>query len=650
MQQTPKPLRRRVPLAPFAVVTTVLYVAVVVALREVADHAADAFVLATSSIAAAGLLGTALARRAGVQVRSQRLLSFFFLATLSAFSGVVVGFVDDGASFVYLAYGAAVVVAVLGQDESVSRFALARAAAPAVALGGVAFAQRTASGIAQLTTALVIVLCAVATAPATASLGSSSAAMALLRRRSASVFGAVAFAATFTSALSAVFGSLTWRLLVLAAAIVTAAIATLVVLGRSSVLLTALSSITAVCMLFGVNSIPTPAPVAGSDAALQAAIETLPLPAAPKTSTATGRDDNVQLPGSSGYSSEYSGWSFAQCDQLRIIARDCFITYFTEQADTTGVKKAVDELVSSLTTGRGKQFFPNCHETSHALGRMAALAHPNDVSKALALDPLVCGGGFTHGVWEETMARTAPGELEANAGTFCSARGQASKYQEWTCIHILGHFLALRHFSDPAQGIIHCLALPERNHPDCLAGGWMEYWVADTVTRYYNAIGSVPRLFEVCAAADERIAGGCYLEMFPTLENLVGYDFKKVFAACEMYSPKQFVVWCADGVGRGVAVSQMYNQDAVTGLCRTVTSQAMRDHCFTASAAAIAMYRSDTVKPLEMCELVADVKTRTFCRSWITGTKALFSSGTTTAPNLNAPATTPVIVPQPTNG
>lgn len=363
------------------------------------------------------------------------------------------------------------------------------------------------------------------------------------------------------------------------------------------------------------------------DSTIAAAMLELPLPQAPKESQMTGRTENI-LPGSGGAKKEFKNFTFDECDKLGTANRDCFITFFVELAEKSSVSKAVDTLVSKLSKREGKTFQPNCHEVTHSLGRMAALTKGLPLGKALALDPMVCSSGFTHGIWEELISQMKPGELEAQADTFCLANGQTSEFGEWACTHILGHNLVLRHFANPEEGAIHCAKLEGgQGKLDCLAGAWMEYWVADTVTRYYKALGSVSKPFELCARADADIAAGCYLEIFPTIAAIVGYDYRKVFSACESYAPGEYLRWCALGAGRGASVMSLYERERLESLCKTITSKYMRDMCFLAGLTQITMATGVVEDNLKSCNLIENEDRRDACRKWIYGNRQTLDSG-----------------------
>ena len=389
-----------------------------------------------------------------------------------------------------------------------------------------------------------------------------------------------------------------------------------------------ISLVLAASLLLSVFAVPTGPVISQSeDSTIAAAMLELPLPTAPKESLMTGRTADI-LPGSGGAKEEFRNFTFDDCDKLGRANRDCFITYFVELAENSSVSKAVDTLVSKLSKREGKTFQPNCHEVTHSLGRMAALTKGMPLGKALALDPMVCSSGFTHGIWEELISQMKPGELEAQADTFCLAKGQTSEFGEWACTHILGHNLVLRHFTNPEEGAIYCAKLEGgQGKLDCLAGAWMEYWVADTVTRYYKALGSVSKPFEICARADADIAAGCYLEIFPTIAAIVGYDYRKVFSACESYAPGEYLRWCALGAGRGASVISLYERERLESLCKTITSKYMRDMCFLAGLTQITMATGVVDENLKSCNLIENEDRREACRKWIYGNRQTLDSG-----------------------
>lgn len=389
-----------------------------------------------------------------------------------------------------------------------------------------------------------------------------------------------------------------------------------------------LSSVVALSVFITVFAAPSSPVISQSeDSTIAAAMLELPLPEAPKESQMTGRTEKL-LPGSGGVRDEFKNFSFDECDKLGSANRDCFITYFVELAERTSISKSVDDLVEKLSSRQGKTFQPNCHEVTHSLGRMASLEKNLPLGKALALDPMVCSSGFTHGIWEELISQMKPGELEAQAGTFCLANGQTSEFGEWACTHILGHNLVLRHFKNPEEGAIYCTKLESnQGRLDCLAGAWMEYWVADTVMRYYKALGSVSKPFEVCARADADIAAGCYLEIFPTIATIVGFDYRKVFSACESYAPGEYLRWCALGAGRGASVMSFYERDRLEALCKTITSKYMRDMCFLAGITQITMATGVVEDSLKSCNLIENEGRREACRKWVYGNRQTLDSG-----------------------
>lgn len=334
---------------------------------------------------------------------------------------------------------------------------------------------------------------------------------------------------------------------------------------------------------------------------------------------------------------EYRGYTFEQCDSLN--NRDCFITHYDDIALRYGVAAAVDDVLGKVKDNKGFTFPSHCHQVVHNLGQMA-FQLSREFEYAAALDPQVCGTGYTHGLWEQQMVRLGADVWFTQTGTLCEQLNMRTPWYKWTCSHILGHLLSTSLMGNPAVAVEYCNAIDDMEAlTDCYTGAWMNFFQDDSVIAWFRSFGTVEELFEICYGAAESVKLLCYQEMFPVLYPMVdGSDFLAAEACLRLAEPtryegdpyinssQNYADKCVQGLARAVAVSAAFSADEVLARCRSKPSAA-HDTCLTATAASIVLNTGSIAFVTELCEAVSDEGYREYCFFWTKHSRRLLLNG-----------------------
>lgn len=320
---------------------------------------------------------------------------------------------------------------------------------------------------------------------------------------------------------------------------------------------------------------------------------------------------------------EFRGWTFEQCDRVNV--RDCYITVYDDLANREGVRAAVADLLEKVRTNQGATFAQHCHQVAHNLGQMA-FQLTSDFQTVAAIDPQVCGTGYTHGVWELVFSKFPDRVLFTRTGEMCKNLNMVTDWYRWSCNHILGHMVMTKMMTNPTRAMESCSTVPLVNRSDCLVGGWMNYFQDDYLLEAMGERGTMQDVFNVCYGAPAgRNKMWCYQEMFPTLYRVAGGDDYAVAKGCidhseptvgqgppymlQNYNYRERCFW---GLARGIAASSQYDYRLVIPRCLSLPVQG-RDSCLTAAANSVVLNTGATKAGVEVCTNVVDTDFRAYC-------------------------------------
>jgi hypothetical protein len=334
---------------------------------------------------------------------------------------------------------------------------------------------------------------------------------------------------------------------------------------------------------------------------------------------------------------EFRGKGFYDCDRLN--SRDCFITHYDDIALEYGVAAAVADVVDKVKTNKGATFPAHCHQVVHNLGQLAyQLA--DRFADAAALDPQVCGTGYTHGLWEQQFDLIGTGVMFDRTGSLCTELNMVSDWYKWTCHHILGHMMAADLSMDPTTAAEYCTKVEDaQGLTDCLTGGWMNFFQDDAVIARMRSNGNMKELFGVCYGAPESTKFFCYQELFPVIYSMIeGDDYAAGKACLDLAEPSRgtglpwtvsaqnYTDRCIQGLARGIGASSAQNPVVMRGRCLDMPVEA-HDPCLTAAAASYVLNTGGAKTAFEICKSVGDQAYREYCYFWTKHARALLANG-----------------------
>ncbi len=351
----------------------------------------------------------------------------------------------------------------------------------------------------------------------------------------------------------------------------------------------------------------------------------------------TGSINSMTSEEGAGPKKHYRGLSFDECDTQN--ARDCFITYYDTMAMRYGVTHAVKDIIDKVKTNRGVNFPSHCHQTVHNLGQMAyTVAETFD--KAAAIDPQVCGTGYTHGLWEQKFVEIGSTKMFGDTGSLCTELNMVSPWYKWTCHHILGHIMSQTLSQDPGTAAAYCTKVTDPQAlTDCLTGAWMNFFQDDVVIERMRKDGNMLNLFGVCYGAPQTTKFFCYQELFPVIYAMVGGNDYEASQACILYAEpsrgigdpwvltsENYTDRCIQGLARGVSASSAIDYRVIARRCLDMTDKA-QDPCLTAGAASVVLNTGSTKAAFDICPLVQDQGYREYCYFWAKHARTLLANG-----------------------
>ena len=340
-----------------------------------------------------------------------------------------------------------------------------------------------------------------------------------------------------------------------------------------------------------------------------------------------------------GPQDRYINVSFEECDTMN--KRDCFITYFDQMSKKIGVNATLTDIVDKVKNNEGYTFPKHCHQVVHNLGQSAMQITNQDFTKAIGLDPQVCGTGYVHGLFEQSLANVGFTKTFTETNTVCSSLGMNNDFYRWTCSHILGHLMMADSMANPAAAMEYCMNIERTtNQSDCLAGGWMNFFQDDQILDYVGTVGDVKKLFEVCYGSQTgKVKLFCYQELFPAIYRVANGDDYAAGKACVDYSEAaatksdswtpyalNYLDRCGQGLARAVAVGSDYDYRRVPPRCLSMPKE-VQNPCLTASAASIVTNTGSLDAGMSVCKFVTELRYRNFCMFWVKDSRIILDQG-----------------------
>ena len=339
-----------------------------------------------------------------------------------------------------------------------------------------------------------------------------------------------------------------------------------------------------------------------------------------------------------GPKARYNGISFEDCDRMN--KRDCFITYFDQYAQANGVEETLKMIVGMVENNEGATFPKHCHQVVHNLGQMTMESTGQNFTKSVGLDPMVCGTGFVHGMYEQALNALGTTAMFKDTATVCAELGMNNDFYRWTCSHILGHLMMASSMANPTEAMEYCLNGALVNKTDCLAGGWMNFFQDDQILDYVGSRADVKKVFEVCYGTQTGLVKMvCYQEMFPAIYRVTNGDDYAAGKACLDYSEaagtdkEPWSIYalnyrdrCAQGLARAVAVSSDYDYRRVPPRCLAMPRE-IRNGCLAAAAGSVVTNTGSLDAGLAVCKYIDEQRYRNYCMFWVKDARIILTQG-----------------------
>jgi len=234
-------------------------------------------------------------------------------------------------------------------------------------------------------------------------------------------------------------------------------------------------------------------------------------------------------------------------------AVSCLERYLTTLGSQGNFTGALSELKTLMEDEEASVFArPACHDTTHALGRLA-FQQAGSVEEAFSMGDSTCNMGFFHGVVEGLgEAVETPEDLLKVMRTVCAPFPAGERFE--VCAHGLGHAAMKAYGNELDPSVSACLLLEAPSKDTCLAGVFMEWVKMYAVDGYTPVVtprtepldASLENVFPpgLCMSMPETQRGPCFKEMFQTLYNTATVeDMKESVRWCKGMSD------CVEGVG-----------------------------------------------------------------------------------------------------
>lgn len=249
-----------------------------------------------------------------------------------------------------------------------------------------------------------------------------------------------------------------------------------------------------------------------------------------------------------------------------------------------------------------------CHDTTHAIGEVAAYMKP--LSEAMGLGDTSCGSGFYHGVIATTTTRVDPDKiLDVLVGGCKTGTG----FKRWECFHGVGHGLVFAASGDIYKGIETCEKIVEDSDRGACGSGAFMQELADHGgdTKYKED----PYL--VCRTMTETIiAGQCY----DMLANIVVIHRKtpaEHFAMCDTVE-LDLQSNCYQGLGRARFAGMPFVGKGIEDYCGLAQNESGSILCYEAAFANTAAYYGNSDEAKSHCPELSTEALRGLCETYLT--------------------------------
>ena len=301
-----------------------------------------------------------------------------------------------------------------------------------------------------------------------------------------------------------------------------------------------------------------------------------------------------------------------ECQRTPAFLLGCWQRYFEATAAKKGADAAMSDLQSLSLTGSYAQ--SQCHQLAHVIGRAAARRY-STLSAGLAAGQRlgnICFSGYFHGLLEAYTSALTDAQLTERLNSLCNQAGvKRYSFDNYTCVHGLGHGITLRYQNDIFKALPWCDSMADPwDQQSCYTGVFMQNIIADQVEGTAVDIRPSDPVFP-CNAVTDKQKPSCYIMVTSNILKQVSWSYKAGFAACDKID-HPYDVTCYESMGRDISSGQLMDGPKTVDSCRLASKDVAFRSCIDAAAKNDISTDHNGDKAAALCQ-IAPEETRAEC-------------------------------------
>jgi hypothetical protein len=298
----------------------------------------------------------------------------------------------------------------------------------------------------------------------------------------------------------------------------------------------------------------------------------------------------------------------ADCVKQPAFEIGCWNRYFDTTVKRKGAEVALVDL-NSLYNTKIASAQSECHQLAHTIGRSAARKYPTLYGGLHAGAQLgnICNSGYWHGLLEETISGMSDPALQATLNNLCIVDGvRRYSFDNFNCIHGLGHGLTLRYAQDIFQALPWCDRFSDYwDQQSCYGGVFMQNIIAD---QQEGGAVNLKRddLVYPCNAVAQRQKTQCYQLVPDNVLKAKAWDTRAAFAICDTIE-EGFSGICYRGVGRDISGATLLDPAGTLRMCQTATTPLGLQECIAGAVSNAVDDTHKADKATALCQIVPTV-------------------------------------------
>lgn len=291
----------------------------------------------------------------------------------------------------------------------------------------------------------------------------------------------------------------------------------------------------------------------------------------------TGREINyLNFPQDVSPEVLYSKQIFDSCQYDMHCVVELLTNISREEEKSTGIATFV-ELISMYN--QTQQNF-RCHSIAHHLGEWV-YGHTQNLEESMQYaDPLSCGGGIYHGIFENYFSihqfeGVDPEQVEIKH--LCDDLGERYSLDMAHCLHGLGHGLLILYNYDVFNAVKRCGDFDLNvKRSSCANGIFMQH-----VLNYYETGEGTfdeNELLFPCNKIAPNFASTCYIWQGPYILKQHEFEVYSSFEECDRINP-EFIKYCYYGIGMELEVDAGGKMEKALQFCQAGKIDSYHKYC-----------------------------------------------------------------------